>query len=87
MKSETVSIAEKTREFDEANLRAARYYMTLDAEEYPALHDFARRVFARLPVQQHGQQRYRGHCETHQHGQDGHQSGSHAPNPRDSSSH
>jgi hypothetical protein len=57
MKSETVSIAEKTREFDEANLRAARYYMTLDAEEYPALHDFARRVFARLPVQQHGQQR------------------------------
>jgi hypothetical protein len=57
-----VSVAEKTREFDQANLRAARYYLTLDAEEYPALHDFARRVFARLPVQQHRQQRYRSDC-------------------------
>ena len=71
MKSETVSIAEKAREFDEANLRAARYYMTLDAEEYPALHDFARRVFARLPVQQHGQQRNGRDRRRDQHGSKG----------------
>lgn len=71
MKPEPVSIAEKAREFDEANLRAARYYMTLDAEEYPALHDFARRVFARLPVQQHRQQRDSRDRKADQHGGNG----------------
>ncbi len=71
MKLDKPSIAEKTREFDEANLRAARYYMTLDAEEYPALHDFARRVFARLPVQQQRQQRDRRHRKADQHGGNG----------------
>lgn len=49
MKREGQTIAEKIREFEEANLRAAQYYLTLPAEEYPALHDFARRVFARQP--------------------------------------
>lgn len=71
MKLDKTSIAEKTREFDEANLRAARYYMTLDAEEYPALHDFARRVFARLPVQQQRQQRDRRDSRPNQHGGNG----------------
>ena len=71
MKPEPVSIAEKAREFDQANLRAAQYYMTLDAEEYPALHDFARRVMARLPVQQQRQQRDRRDRKADQHGGNG----------------
>ena len=68
MKLDKPSIAEKAREFDQANLRAARYYITLDAEEYPALHDFARRVMVRLPVQQQRQQRDRRDRKADQNG-------------------